>query len=85
MASRLWVADYAAKNEIGKVLDFNELAESSGDKTGKGIKRLGVLRADVDGLGAALLLALYIRRIKSGSLCDFIPICCPITQYGAVF
>ena len=55
MASRLWVADYAAKNEIGKVLDFNELAESSGDKTGKGIKRLGVLRADVDGLGAGFI------------------------------
>ena len=55
MASRLWVADYAAKNEMGKVLDFNELAESSGDKTGKGIKRLGVLRADVDGLGAAFI------------------------------
>lgn len=35
MASRLWVADYAAKNEMGKVLDFNELAESSGEKTGK--------------------------------------------------
>ena len=65
MASRLWVADYAAKNEIGKVLDFNELAESSGDKTGKGIKRLGVLRADVDGLGAAFIAGFIHEENKN--------------------
>ena len=65
MASRLWVADYAAKNEIGKVLDFNELAESSGDKTGKGIKRLGVLRADVDGLGAAFIAGFIHKENKN--------------------
>lgn len=65
MTSRLWVADYAAKNEIGKVLDFNELAESSGDKTGKGIKRLGVLRADVDGLGAAFIAGFIHKENKN--------------------
>ena len=65
MASRLWVADYAAKNEMSKVLDFNELAESSGDKTGKGIKRLGVLRADVDGLGAAFIAGFIHKENKN--------------------
>lgn len=59
------MADYAAKNEIGKVLDFNELAESSGDKTGKGIKRLGVLRADVDGLGAAFIAGFIHKENKN--------------------
>ena len=65
MASRLWVADYAAKNEMGKALDFNELAEISGDKKEKGIKRLGVLRADVDGLGAAFIAGFIHKENKN--------------------
>lgn len=65
MASRLWVADYAAKNEMGKVLNFNELAEISGDKKEKGIKRLGVLRADVDGLGAAFIAGFIHKENKN--------------------
>lgn len=55
--TRLWVADYAARDEKkDMVLDFQELAEESGDgEDGRGIKRLGVLRADVDWLGAAFM------------------------------
>ncbi len=52
IATRLWVGDYAAQ-EDGTVLDFNALAMRSGGETDeKGILRLGVLRADVDWLGA---------------------------------
>lgn len=57
MGARLWMADYAARDDkTGQVLDFNDLALQSGDQEdGKGIKRLGILRADVDGLGAAFM------------------------------
>lgn len=57
MGARLWMADYAARDEkTGHVLDFNEMAVQSGEgEKGKGIKRLGILRADVDGLGAAFM------------------------------
>jgi len=65
MTSRLWAADYAAKDERGRVLDFNELAESAGEKGGKGIKRLGVLRADVDGLGAAFMAGFIHKDNKN--------------------
>ena len=54
LATQVWVGDYTSRNEGGDVLDFSELAEYSGgtiDATG--IKRLGVMRADVDNLGAA--------------------------------
>lgn len=52
--TRLWVADYAARDEVGKVLDFKELAEAAGDEV-RGIRRLGILRADVDFLGASFI------------------------------
>lgn len=52
IATRLWVGDYTVK-ENGTVPDFNALAMRSGGETDeKGIQRLGVLRADVDWLGA---------------------------------
>lgn len=50
----LWIADYCAKNDDGSVMTFDELAESSCQKS-RGIKRLGVLRADVDNLGTAFI------------------------------
>ncbi|MBQ9763064.1 MAG: type III-A CRISPR-associated protein Cas10/Csm1 [Phascolarctobacterium sp.] len=54
VSTRLWLADYTSRNTYGDVLDFKELAEKCCD--GKsGIKRLGVLRADVDNLGAAFI------------------------------
>ncbi len=61
VATRLWVGDYAAE-EDGNVLDFAELAEQSGgEKEEKSICRLGVLRADVDWLGAVFAAGLPKR------------------------
>lgn len=50
LASKLWMGDYAAANENEELKTFAELAESS-----HGIKRIGVLRADVDNMGAAFV------------------------------
>lgn len=52
LAIRLYLADYSAKNENDEVMTFDDLAKSS-CKINKGIKRLGVLRLDVDDLGIA--------------------------------
>lgn len=54
VANRLWVADYVSRKPNGDVYDFSELANLSGSDT-VGIQRLGVLRADVDNLGAAFI------------------------------
>lgn len=54
-AAHLWMGDYTAR-ETGRVLEFEALAAySGGAREEKGIPRLGVLRADVDGLGAAFI------------------------------
>lgn len=50
LGTHLWVGDYYAQDGQGKALEFEELARRSG-----GIERLGVLRADVDNLGAAFV------------------------------
>jgi CRISPR-associated protein Csm1 len=57
MATRLWVGDYSVRKEDGTgCLEFSELAElSGGGKDDTGIERIGVLRADVDNLGAAFV------------------------------
>lgn len=52
LSIRLYLADYSAKNENDEVMTFDDLAKSS-CKIDKGIKRLGVLRLDVDDLGIA--------------------------------
>ena len=52
LAIRLYLADYSAKNENDEVMTFDDLAKSS-CKTDKGIKRLGVLRLDIDDLSIA--------------------------------
>lgn len=52
LAIRLYLADYSAKNENDEVMTFDDLAKSS-CKIDKGIKRLGVLRLDVNDLGIA--------------------------------
>lgn len=49
-ATRLWMGDYCAKNEDGSLKTFEELAQES-----VGIKRIGVLCADVDNLGNAFV------------------------------
>ena len=53
LATHLWLGDYTARRE-GRVMEFAELADASGGtQESAGIRRLGVLRADVDNLGAA--------------------------------
>ena len=49
IARRIWLADYAAQKPDGMPMEFSDLSDESGDyEGGHGIKRLGVLRADVD-------------------------------------
>lgn len=55
LATHLFVGDYVRRGDHGEVLDFGELAARSGSGR-EGIKRLGVLRADVDNLGAAFMM-----------------------------
>ena len=51
----LWLADYTARNR-GQIMEFSDLAMcSGGQRDSKGIRRLGVMRADVDNLGAAFI------------------------------
>jgi len=50
LATKLWLGDYALSNQDGDIKTFAELAESS-----RGIGRIGVLRADVDNMGAAFV------------------------------
>lgn len=52
MATRLWMGDFITKAG-NHVMEFEELAALAGGSDGTGIKRLGVMRADVDDLGAA--------------------------------
>lgn len=54
ISTRLWLADYYSTGKNGEVLEFEKLAEACCDEK-HGIKRLGVLRADVDNLGAAFI------------------------------
>lgn len=54
ISTRLWLADYYTADKFGDPVDFATLAEECCDKE-HGIKRLGVLRADVDNLGAAFI------------------------------
>lgn len=55
IGTRLWLADYLSRKENDlSPFSFNELAEQCCDDK-HGIKRLGVLRADVDNLGAAFI------------------------------
>ena len=69
--NRIWLADYVARKDNGQVYEFEELATSSGLGEDKGIKRLGVLRADVDNLGAAFIggfISAGSNKFKYGTL-----------------
>lgn len=50
IAAKLWVGDYAARDAKGALGSFEEYAGAS-----EGIRRIGVLRADVDNLGQAFV------------------------------
>ena len=55
LATHLWLGDYTVQAD-GEVLELAQLAgRSGGAEEEGGIRRLGVLRADVDNLGAAFL------------------------------
>lgn len=56
LATKLWLGDYSALNPEGDLKTFAQLAESS-----HGIKRIGVLRADVDNMGTAFVKG-FIRE-----------------------
>lgn len=56
LATRLWLGDYITQSDAGAALDFSTLAaRSGGGEDAVSIRRLGVLRADVDDLGAAFI------------------------------
>lgn len=56
MATRLWMGDYVTRSEYNNTMELEELAGLAGGSSDKaGIKRLGVMRADVDNLGAAFM------------------------------
>lgn len=54
LATKLWVGDYRAENT------FEDLAQKS-----QGIKRLGVLRADIDNLGQAFIHGFESQKYKN--------------------
>lgn len=55
-STRLWMADYAAADNAGNVYELGELATlSGGEKDENAIKRLGVMKADIDDLQLAVL------------------------------
>ena len=56
MATRLWMGDYVTRSAYNHTLELEELAGLAGGGSDRaGIKRLGVMRADVDNLGAAFM------------------------------
>ena len=71
LATHLWLGDYTAR-EDGRVIELAHLAaRSGGAEDAAGIRRLGVLRADVDNLGAAFLAgfpAAYATLTRTAAL-----------------
>lgn len=56
IVTHLWMGDYITKSSAGHPVEFTELAaESGGSKEAASIERIGILRADVDNLGAAFI------------------------------
>ena len=70
-AAHLWLGDYSAR-ENKAVLEMENLAQrSGGTEDSKGIPRIGVMRADVDNLGAAFLAgfpAAYATMTRTAAL-----------------
>lgn len=60
LATRLWLGDYAACDNEGELKSFPELAANA-----EGIKRIGVLRADVDNMGAAFVSGFVREQAKT--------------------
>ena len=72
LATHLWLGDYTVRKDDGGVMELGQLAaRSGGTEDAAGIRRLGVLRADVDNLGAAFLAgfpAQYATLTRTASL-----------------
>jgi hypothetical protein len=70
-AAHLWLGDYSAR-ENDAVLEMETLARrSGGTEDSKGIPRIGVMRADVDNLGAAFLAGFpseYATMMRTAAL-----------------
>jgi len=70
-ATHLWLGDYSAR-ENKAVLEMENLARrSGGTEDSKGIPRIGVMRADVDNLGAAFLAGFpseYVTMTRTAAL-----------------
>ena len=70
-AAHLWLGDYSAR-ENKAVLEMENLAQrSGGTEDSKGIPRIGVMRADVDNLGAAFLAGFpseYVTMTRTAAL-----------------
>ena len=70
-AAHLWLGDYSAR-EDGSVLEMERLARRSGGaEDSRGIPRIGVMRADVDNLGAAFLAGFpseYVTMTRTAAL-----------------
>ena len=69
--AHLWLGDYSAR-ENKKVLEMEDLAQrSGGTEDSTGIPRVGVMRADVDNLGAAFLAGFpseYVTMTRTAAL-----------------
>lgn len=68
LATRLWMGDYAARDDDGALQTFAALAGNSA-----GIERIGVLRADVDSLGAAFVSG-FVRENETGDKYRYVTI-----------
>lgn len=67
MATRLWMGDYVTRNANGQTMEFEELAAmAGGSKNESGIKRLGIMRADVDDLGASFMAGFPATKATIG-------------------
>ena len=61
---RLRMSDYFARDEEGRALTLNELADKPLDGDYSGIRRLGVFSADIDHFGTALKNGFYRPDLK---------------------
>ncbi len=59
IASKLWMGDYAARDENNNIKSFEDMAQEA-----NGVKRIAVLRMDVDNLGTAFTRGFIRENIE---------------------
>ncbi len=62
LATHIWMGDYAADTQGEGISAYDDTGETL--ESGKGIKRLGVLRADVDNLGTVFVSGIPPEKIS---------------------